>query len=937
MKCRRSLTVALAVGLLVIALPLFAGGNKEQPRLDEFPTEASYLSPNGDGVQDTASLSFRVTLRVKSDEGYVPVYGLRIRSGDDIIRDVKKDTEKSDIGFFARIFRSFTEFTLKRDLDWDGKDDEGKVVADGTYVGQLYVIDASKNTTEIDVGEFVVDNVAPTATVSAASLYFSPNGDGSKDALELNQNGSPEDLWTGTVLDSGGRVTRTFTWRDGAPGKQSWDGRTDSGAAAADGKYDYLLAATDRAGNSVKVDSLKGIVLDTKPTPVAIKIDPAYISPNGDGVQDRTTFALTQDIKEGIVGWRGTIADSAGKVVMQMEERGATVPASVVFDGLGSDGRVLADGAYTVFYTVFYQNGNEPQTAETLNVDTRPPEVSLGVDNPVFSPVGRKDKVTVTLKSNETVTWKGRFLAPDGKTLTETSSAQTTTLVVWNGRDPASGRPLPEGVYSLDVTFTDLAGNSTRIPATPLEIDTTAPRVAVALDHNTFSPNGDGVRDTITATITPSEPVSGRLSARDARGAGIGPVVLPRVAGTVDQVWDGIGPTGQPLPDGRYEVSASFEDQAGNVTDVGPLAVTLDRRAGLITLRVPEGFSPNQDGTEDDFSVEIDAVAYDGLAAWTLVIQDSLRRAVRTFTGADSLPRQVAWDGKTDAGTMVAAEGEYTAAITASYRNGNEAAETSRQFLLDVSPPAVTLDVAPDPFVKAGERQLQGEAFVTLKVRDASPIRDWTLDILNQDGEVVRSYAGKGDPSDQVAWKGEIADGRRQATDYQGNPASYVENYSIRMGVADVRGNATVYRSPVPLDVLVLRKDGKLFLLVPNIIFGAYQHALDSRGEAIYRRNLESLRRVAALAKRYPAYGIGLEAHALNIYRGGTKDAAEEKVLGPLTERRAATVRRALIELGVASERVSSNAYGGRLPLVSVTDRTIYWKNRRVEFLLIEP
>ena len=98
----RLLLLALAL-LLLGTMPLLARGNKEEPQLD-VPAVPSYLSPNDDGKMDTAAIPFTVTLKVKSEEGYVPVYGLRIKQNDDIVRDVKKDTEKTDLGFFQRIF-----------------------------------------------------------------------------------------------------------------------------------------------------------------------------------------------------------------------------------------------------------------------------------------------------------------------------------------------------------------------------------------------------------------------------------------------------------------------------------------------------------------------------------------------------------------------------------------------------------------------------------------------------------------------------------------------------------------------------------------------------------------------------------------------------------------------------------------------------------------
>ena len=336
---------------------------------------------------------------------------------------------------------------------------------------------------------------------------------------------------------------------------------------------------------------------------------------------------------------------------------------------------------------------------------------------------------------------------------------------------------------------------------------------------------------------------------------------------------------------------------------------------------------------QDQLPIKVSAEVYDGVDAWKLAVQDEAKKPVKTFSGSNELPRQVAWDGRTDAGAT-APEGRYTATIEARYRNGNTAGADSKPFRLDVSPPRVTATVTSDPFVRTNGA-IKGDAFATLTVKDESPIAKWTLDLLDQKGEVVRTYDGQGDPSGQVAWKGELTASAAAAKDYQGNPTQYKETYSLRLALADVHGNATTYRAAVPLDVLVLQKDGKMFLLVPNIIFGAYRHELDSRGPDFLKRNMDSIRRVADLAKRYPEYGIGLEAHAENIYLRGPREAAEEKILFPLTQRRAESVRKALIDLGVEAGRITSSAFGGKFPIADVKNPEVYWKNRRVEFILV--
>ena len=101
-------------------------------------------------------------------------------------------------------------------------------------------------------------------------------------------------------------------------------------------------------------------------------------------------------------------------------------------------------------------------------------------------------------------------------------------------------------------------------------------------------------------------------------------------------------------------------------------------------------------------------------------------------------------------------------------------------------------------------------------------------------------------------------------------------------------------------------------------------------------RNIRSIERVVNIYQRYPNNGLLLEGHALNIYRGvdPQKEAEEEEILVPLTRRRANTVQDALIERGMDSEKIEIEYFGGREPIVSVHDKEVRWKNRRVEFIM---
>jgi outer membrane protein OmpA-like peptidoglycan-associated protein len=58
--------------------------------------------------------------------------------------------------------------------------------------------------------------------------------------------------------------------------------------------------------------------------------------------------------------------------------------------------------------------------------------------------------------------------------------------------------------------------------------------------------------------------------------------------------------------------------------------------------------------------------------------------------------------------------------------------------------------------------------------------------------------------------------------------------------------------------------------------------------------------------------------------------------LQPLSEERAKVVLARLQEFGVSRSRLSSVGVGGGRPVIAFEDHDNWWKNRRVEFILIK-
>lgn len=831
-----SLVVFTAFLLVGTAFPLCARGTPEVPTIPPVTSGTQYISPDGDGVQDEASISFEATLYVKSKEGYVPEYGLEIRSpsGEVVKRVVEK--EERDIGWFASLFTGYKEFTLERSIKWDGMDESGEPVDDGVYNLSIWVADASDKKQEQQLDEFVVDTKAPSALiVEPDSLLFSPDGDGHKDTLSISHTqASEEDTWSGEFRDDGGgeddggEAVRTYQW-EGTPGDIEWDGRDDEGAVVPDGTYTYVLESTDRAGNYSGEITLEGIEVDTTRTPIEVLIEPAEFSPNDSGIHDTATVYLDQAVKEGIVGWSWSVSDIHNNVHESHRMEGAP-PEEMVLDGTTKAGEVYPQSRYMFKYSVEYDHGSRPTAEAPFRIDVTPPDIRVNVENPIFSPDGdgRKEQVRITYTSDEEVSWKGSITDDDGDEVYSVDSSRTTSLIVWDGRDEGGSR-VEDGLYYVSGTFIDTAGNTVKSGPLGLKVDTEPVTVEVTAQEEAFSPNDDGVMDTMPFTIE--------------------------------------------------------SNQHGDVQ------------------------------------------------RWKLELLGSSGETRRVFSGSETLPESIVWDGdllQADVGgSKPASEGDYTGRLTVEYKKGKTAEATTGPFVLDVTPPDVDMKLTKDPFARTNG-EVEGEVFLGFDIEERNRVSGWTVNILDKEGDVLRTYSGDSDPSDDISWNSPSEENRKKFGD---------EEFTLEMEVSDGAGNTRTFTRKVNLDIFLVKKDGKYHIAVPNIIFGAYEHDLDSRGTEFEKRNLDSISRVADIYDRYPSYRLLLEGHALNIYRTASEteereEREEEKILLPLTERRAATVKEALVEEGMNGGNIETEAFGGKMPIAPVDDLDERWKNRRVEFIM---
>ncbi|HEX2779351.1 MAG TPA: OmpA family protein [Gemmatimonadaceae bacterium] len=111
-----------------------------------------------------------------------------------------------------------------------------------------------------------------------------------------------------------------------------------------------------------------------------------------------------------------------------------------------------------------------------------------------------------------------------------------------------------------------------------------------------------------------------------------------------------------------------------------------------------------------------------------------------------------------------------------------------------------------------------------------------------------------------------------------------------------------------------------LVISLSDILFDVNQATLKA-GAA------QNVQKIAAILNQYPDYNISVEGH--------TDASGSDAYNQDLSERRAASVREALVAGGVAASRISSKGFGESQPVASNDTPSGRQQNRRVEVIVL--
>ena len=788
---------------------------------------------------------------------------------------------------------------------------------------------------------------AAPSTVQAEASGLSPTGDEHFKTINFAISiGNPEAVkgWTFKIGDQKTVVKTVSGNASNLPDSMTWDGKNDSGAMAPEGTYTAMLAIDYGDSFSAGEASSKPFILDITPPSGSFSPNPALFPYSPEGI--KAPVSVTVSVKAAlakVASWNIDIFDADGK---QLKSLSAAWPKTQAgWDGKTDAGAQITMGVnYPAVLTVKDEFGNagtfkgsfaisnmpaaQPSSISTRRNGFSPTSVSVKNTLDIVTAIGSKDAVT---------DWKVVIASATKGTIKTFSGngGNVPDYERWDGTDD-SGKPAAEGAYyaTLSVTY-GKAFMPAQLKSNTFSLVTTPPSGSVTVDPPTASLSTLGpkspVQFTVQAKSAFAQVMSWTMSVLDPSGTSV--AIFQANWPNNKVAWDGKTVEGSGLiPGATYTVSAKVQDEYGNV---GTLTGSLVAE-GLPAATEPTsltaatgGFAPNGNKADATMDFSLSVGNMDKVSGWKLDLVSADSVVVKSFTGTGKqVPATISWNGTGTDGKL-APEGMYSGVLTVNYGLTYAPARAeSKTFLLDITPPTGTITLSTKLFSPDGDGENDSETITLTGSSKLASIAGWSMDILDPNNDPFVSF--KDDwPAKAVVWDGKGSNG---------DLVESASDYTVVARIRDQFGNVGEARATIPTDILVIKVGDGYRIRVSSIVFKPFTADFKDVPQDRASRNLNTLDLLASKLSRFPDYKIRLEGHAVMIHWDDKALGAAEQtaVLIPLSKERAEAIKAALVERGIAADRLVTDGVGAQDPIVPDSDFANRWKNRRVEFYIVK-
>ena len=487
--------------------------------------------------------------------------------------------------------------------------------------------------------------------------------------------------------------------------------------------------------------------------PIGTEIpDSIYISPiNQDGIKDNVILPV--DIPEikglKLTGYLIEVSTDVDNVVysdgseITKKKKTVKVPRIIVWDGSDNEGEWVTDGVYFLKIEAWDKKNNRG-TSDPIKiiVDNTKPDAELSLPYSVFSPNndGNQDTLYINQSSVSPETeWAGTFKNTDGNSLKNFKWTGLARDFEWNGTDD-KGAVLPDGDYNYSLSATDLAGNSNTIDLTGIKIDNRVFPVSATLKEKSFSPNGDGIKDTLTINLSAESKnniIDSSAVITDSRGNPVREYLfkdkLPESFN-----FDGKNSDGMLLPEGSYYCKLDISYKNGDKPSVvsSPFKIDITKPYAVISKSY-DIFSPDGDGNRDMIDI-YQSTSFE--KEWVGIIYNSSGNPVKKYVWKNRATVG-SWYGK-GADDKIVPDGTYSYTLSSTDQAGNSASYELSGIRIDTRPTPVKITSSIKSFSPNNDGIADDVNFL-LSQDITEGIIGWEFAVLNEKGAPVYTYVSE--------------------------------------------------------------------------------------------------------------------------------------------------------------------------------------------------
>lgn len=377
---------------------LLSAGISADP-LSKIQASHAAFSPNSDGYRDSVFFSIQ---NPSSEVLHPSDWKVIIEDASgNIVKTFSADRRwirphPSISNFFIPDQYSRRQLRIFQDLEWNGKNEENRVVPDGIYFISSEVTDQKGKVRLFQKTSVSVDTVPPKIFITPEnSILIVPSDSEGKPLRNTNevsilQNSDSEGIFSGRIVDLKGKTVEKRLWSSVLPERALWNGRTVNGKPADYGMYRYFLTAEDDAGNRSFAEYGNFIITEKKPE-IYLDCEDCLFNPQHEKADFKIVFFNKIDrykilSKLQKADWHFEIFYENEPIPL-FSKKGRGFPDRLKAD-LNRSGQKLKDGKYRAKLTFRLNNEQIESPISSFILDSTPPQVSWKTSSDMFTPDG---------------------------------------------------------------------------------------------------------------------------------------------------------------------------------------------------------------------------------------------------------------------------------------------------------------------------------------------------------------------------------------------------------------------------------------------------------------------------------------------------------------------------------------------------------------------